>query len=136
MAKEIVNSPDTLKGYRVVQDEREIMEALSNGETVMHWESGNSMFPLLKNMEYCRISPVNINELQDKKSIVGKPVFCHFVYPGYGDCYMVHRCTDMYERDGETYFKIESTDNQVFGWTQDIYGIAESTNIFQDDLWS
>ena len=41
-------------------------------------------------------------------------------------------------RDEQRYFKIESTGDQFFGWTKDVYGIAEKTNIFQDEsvLWS
>lgn len=142
MAKEIVNNPETLHGYKVVQDGKEIYEALQKGETVMHWESGNSMFPLLKNMEYCKIYPVGDNKFV-KDTILGKPVFCSFKYRDrednkIKDAYMVHRCTEVYERDGELYFKIESTDGTVFGWTTNVYGIAESTNIFQDEmaLWN
>ena len=146
MKKEIVNQPEELQGFRVVQDEKEIMEALKKGETVMHWEAGNSMYPLLMHMEYCKISPIEkvfetIN-IEGRQYFVGKPVFCHFVYPlkqgGYGDFYMLHRCTEVYERDGEVYYKIEGTDGTNFGWTKDVYGIAESTNIFQDEsiLWS
>ena len=55
--KEIVNQPKELKGYRVVQDGDDIMKALMDGETVMHWESGYSMYPLLSHLEYCKISP-------------------------------------------------------------------------------
>jgi hypothetical protein len=143
MEKEIVNEPKELKGFRVVQDGKEIMEALKNGETVMHWESGYSMHPILMHMEYCKIEPIGeITVEMSKGFIIGKPVFCHFVYPlkegGFGDFYMVHRCTEMYTRDGEVYFKIEGTDGNCFGWTKDVYGIAESTGVFQDEvaLWN
>jgi hypothetical protein len=139
---EIVNEPKELKGYRVVQDGKEIFEALKKGETVMHWEAGNSMHPILMHMEYCRIRPIGkITVGIDKEFIIGKPVFCHFVYPlkegGYEDFYMVHRCTEIIERDDELYFRIEGTDGTNFGWTKDVYGIAESTGVFQDEsvLW-
>lgn len=138
MKKEIVNEPKELQGYRVVQDNEEIFKALQNNETVMHWESGNSMYPLLMHMEYCKISPA------EKKDInIGDPVFCKFVYfdkinNKQEDIYMVHRCTDKVVRDGEPYFKIEGTDGTVFGWTKNVYGKAESTNVFQDEraLWA
>jgi len=143
MKKEIVNQPEEINGIRVVQDEKEILSALQNGETIMHYEFGNSLFPILKSGEYCRIRPIGeITVGIDKELIIGKPVFCHFVYPikegGYGDFYMVHRCTEIIERDGELYFRIEGTDGTNFGWTKDVYGIAESTGIFQDEsvLWS
>ncbi len=134
MAKEIVNSPKEINGLRVVQDGKEIMEALINGERVMHWESGFSMHPLLQNMEYCIIYPLKTPVL-NKDFVLGKPVFCHFSYPlregGVGDFYMVHRCTEIYDRDGEQYFRIEGTDGRQFGWTKDVYGYAKSTNIFE-----
>ena len=147
MKKTIVNEPKELEGFRVVQDGAEIMEALSNGETVMHWESGYSLHPLISHMEYCKITPIDkiyerIN-IEGNNFFVGKPVFCRFVYKdkesGYPrDIFMVHRCTEVYERDGERYFRIESTDGTHFGWTTDVYGIAENTGIFQDErvLWN
>jgi len=146
MKREIVNEPKEVKGFRVVQDGKEIMEALKKGETVMHWEAGNSMMPLLMHMEYCKISPIDkVFETINIKGwdyFVGKPVFCHFKYTlkegGFGDFYMVHRCTEVYERDGEVYFRIEGTDGTHFGWTKDVYGVAESTGVFQDEvvLWN
>jgi hypothetical protein len=145
MKKEIVNEPKEVKGFRVVQDGKEIMEALKAGETVMHWESGYSMHPIISHMEYCKIIPIDkvfegIN-IKGWDYFVGKPVFCHFVYKteqGYQDFYMVHRCTEVYERDGEVYYRIESTDGTHFGWTKDVYGVAESTGVFQDEvvLWN
>ena len=59
MKEEIIlnNQPKDIDGFRVVQEGEEIFKALQNGETVMHWESGNSMFPILKNREYCKIIP-------------------------------------------------------------------------------
>lgn len=137
MEKIIVDQPKEIDGLRVVQDGKEIYEALQKGETVMHWESGNSMFPLLMHMEYTKIHPA------EKKQVkTGDPVFCGFKYKDREDgqiktAYMVHRCTEVFVRNGEFYFKIEGTDGTVFGWTKDVYGIAESTNIFQDEkvLW-
>ena len=136
MEKQIVNEPKEIDGYRVVQDGKEIYEALSKGETIMHWESGNSMYPILMHMEYCKIHPVKKQEINK-----GDAVFCKFLYRNeerkISDFYMVHRCTDIVVRGDEYYFKIESTDNTLFGWTKDVYGVAESTNIFQDEeaLW-
>lgn len=137
MKKEIVNEPKELYGYRVVQDGEEIKKALENGETVMHWEAGDSMYPLLMHMEYCKIRPV------EKEAVSpGDPVFCGMKYRGEDgelhDYYMVHRCTEILVRGGERYFKIESTSNQFFGWTKDVYGVADRTSIFQDEsvLWS
>ena len=137
MDRKIVDRPEYIDDVRVVNDYEEILKAMENGETIMHFEWGDSLYPILQNGEYCKITPLN-----DKVKVnVGDPVFCHFVYPltdgGTGDFYMVHRCTDMYKRGDVTYYKIESTDNQFYGWTKDVYGVAESTNVFQDEkiLW-
>ena len=126
MAKEIrfVNRPHDVDGYRVVDDGEEIKQALLNGETVMHWEFGNSMFPFLKSGEYCLIHPINSPDEVN----VGNPVFCTFK----GAYHMVHRCTDKYERDGITYYQISTTDGRVYGWTNEVWGVAESTNVFQE----
>ena len=134
MEKRIVNQPENVDGYRVVQEGEDVYKALKEGEIVMHWEAGNSMYPLLKHMEYCKIIPLGETVL-NKEFVIGKPVFCHFVYPDGDkliDVYMVHRWTEIYERDGELYFRIEGTDGTHFGWTKDVYGIAESTNVFED----
>lgn len=51
--KRYVDSPKEIDGIRVVQDDLGILEALKRGETVLHWESGNSMYPILfKIMQY------------------------------------------------------------------------------------
>jgi hypothetical protein len=126
MAKEMrfVNRPDTLDGLRVVDDGEDILQALQNGETVMHWEFGNSMFPYLKSGEYCKIRPIaSIDEVN-----IGDAVFCTFR----GAYHMVHQCTNKYERDGHVYCQISTTSGTVYGWTDEVWGIAESTNVFQE----
>lgn len=128
MANELrqVNRPAEVDGYRVVDDGEEIRQALVNGESVMHWEAGNSMFPILKHMEYCLIRPIKSPD----EVMVGEPVFCTF----HGQYHMVHRCTDKYERNGVTYFQISTTDGRVYGWTNEVWGVAQSTNVFQ--VWT
>lgn len=60
--RKIVNNPTTLKingdELRVVQDNEEILKCLKNGESVVHWEGGYSLHPIIQNMEYCKISPI------------------------------------------------------------------------------
>lgn len=132
MKKIIVNEPDTIEGLRVVQDGKEIYKALQNGESVMHWEAGNSMHPLIMHMEYCLIEPAKKEDIRQ-----GEGVFCKFRYINRNgepeDFFMVHRCTEIYNREGELWFKIESTDNQLFGWTKHVYGRAHATGYFQDE---
>lgn len=132
MKKEtFVDNPETIDGFKVVNDENEILKCLQNNETIMHYEFGDSLFPILKSGEYCRIRPTKPKDVRK-----GDPVFCSFDYihpetHTEEKAYMVHRCTDIYNRDGVLYFKIETTGGYCYGWTKDVYGIAESTNIFQ-----
>lgn len=122
----IVNDPKIIDGLRVVQDENEIAKALENGETVMHWELGNSMAPIIRNAEYCKISPLNGTEVKR-----GDAVFCKMDE----DYYMVHQVIEISDSgyDGKKWYKIGSTNSTIFGWTQDVLGIAKGTDIFQCD---
>lgn len=121
----IVREPEEIDGLRVVQDEKEIAKALKNGETVLHWELGDSMAPLINNAEYCKIMP--IKNVDDVKR--GDAVFCK-MEDGY---YMVHQVWEISDcgHDGKKWFKIGSTMSTIFGWTQNVLGIAKGTNIFQ-----
>ena len=120
-----VLKPATIEGCPVVQDGEEIYARLMNGETVYHWEEGDSMTPILRDREYCRIIP-----LDDQKVRIGDAVFCDFD----GDCkFMVHMVTMISDNryDGKRYYQIGSTNGMIFGWTSTIYGIAYGTNIFE-----
>lgn len=122
--RQFVDNPPEINGIRVVQDGIEIYKALITGETVYHWEFGNSMFPILMSGEYCKIRPI----MDPHEVNVGDAVFCSFQ----GKYFMVHRCVDKFERDGIVWFKIATTGDAVYGWTHEVFGIAESTNIFQN----
>ena len=123
--RRIVNGPEKLDGFRVVSNGTEILDALRNGETVMHWETGDSMFPILMSREYCKIRPLGEGE----EANVGDAVFCTFN----GKYHMVHRCSDKYNRNGRVYYQISTTGGEVYGWTSEVWGVAESTDIFQKE---
>ena len=120
----IVNDPEYIDGLRVVQDSEEIAKALGKCETVMHWELGDSMTPIINNAEYCKIK--RVTDLREIK--VGDAVFCKV--NGY---YMVHQvvCISDSGHDGRLWFKIGSTDGTIFGWTQEVLGHAYGTDIYQ-----
>lgn len=123
--KRVVNDPMTIDGLRVVQDDNEIAMAMKNGETVYHWELGHSMEPLIRNAEYCKITPIeNVDDVK-----VGDAVFCK-LEDGYYMVHMVLKISDS-GHDGKKWFQIGSSWNSVYGWSQDILGIAKGTNIFQ-----
>ena len=50
--RKYVKSPKEIDNIKVIQDGQKIKEALLNGETVMHWEYGDSMYPILMSGEY------------------------------------------------------------------------------------
>jgi hypothetical protein len=125
-----VDQPTKIDGFRVVQDSEEIAEALRNGETVYHWEAGDSMSPMLRHMEYCKIVPLGADEIKE-----GDAVFCKlnsdtnplFHY------YMVHQVWQKanFGHDGKTWYKIGSTMSTIFGWSSEVLGKAYGTDIFQ-----
>ena len=128
MKKVFLNHPLTIDGFRVIDDYEQIKTAIDNGETIMHYEFGDSMFPILMNGEYCKIIPTNKNDIN-----VGDAVFCKMDYRkiGYGEVFMVHRCTDIVDSEGERFFKIESTSGTLYGWTTEVYAKCESTSYFE-----
>ena len=125
----IVNEPQEIDGIRVVQDPYEIEKALKNGETVYHWEMGDSMSPLIKHMEYCKIKPCVPIDVKR-----GDAVFCVLHDEMGGVWPMVHQVWEISDAShtNELWFKIGSTRTSIFGWTKEVYGIAKGTDIFQE----
>lgn len=127
--KKIVNEPKEIDGVRVVQDSWEIAEALKNGESVYHWEFGDSLTPLIRDKEYCLIKPCVPIDVKR-----GDCVFC-ILDDGMGHEYpMVHQVWEISDAShtNELWFKIGSTMSTIFGWTKKVYGIAKGTNIYQE----
>ena len=126
----IVNNPKTIDGLRVIQDPEEMEQALKNGESFYHWEFGDSMSPLIKNMEYCKITPCVPNDVKR-----GDAVFCVLTHEMSGGRWaMVHQVWEISDAShtNELWFKIGSTSSSIFGWTKEVYGIAKGTDIFQE----
>lgn len=127
-----VDQPTEIDGFRVVQDSEEIAKALRNGETVYHWEAGDSMSPMLRHMEYCKIVPVAHTD--DVKE--GDAVFCKLNSDANPmlHYYMVHQVWQKadFGHDGKTWFKIGSTMTTIFGWSSEVLGKAYGTDIFQE----
>jgi len=125
--KRFVGDVDNIDGVRVVQDYDDIYRAMQNGETVLHWEYGNSLAPLINNGEFCKIKPCVPAEVKR-----GDVVFCVLggQYP------MVHQVTEISNASytGELWFKIGDTHDTTYGWTKEVYGIAVGTNIFYEEV--
>ena len=125
----IVDNPISLeiegKEIPVVQSYESIKKFLDEGKTVVHWEGGDSLHPVIKNMEYCKISPISIDDVK-----VGDCVFCRLD----SKYFMVHRVNDIINHNVQgKWFKIGNTWDNTYGWTQDVYGIAEATDVFQQE---
>lgn len=119
---EIVKSPTTIHGIRVVQDEEEARKALMNGETVCRFEYGKSMEPILRNGEYAKLTPItNVDEIKR-----GDAVFCRV--HGVLMTHMVWEISDC-SYNGEKWFKIGSSMSSIFGWTNEVYAIARGMNV-------
>lgn len=107
-----VNSPKTLDGLRVVQNYDDIINILRSGETIAHWERGNSMFPILRDSQYVRLEPIH------EQPQVGDAVYC--CVHGYWMCHMVwvvNRHTNQ--------CLIGSTSGDLYGWTDEIIAIGK-----------
>ena len=125
-----VNEPREIDGIKVVQDYEEIAKSLSNHEGVYHWEAGDSMTPLIRHMEYCKIVPCSPFDVKR-----GDAVFCKMKDPASGnEYYMVHQVWEISDcgHDGRKWFKIGSTGTSVFGWSCEVLGKAYGTDIFQE----
>lgn len=130
MIRTIVDNPQTIDGLRVIQDPNEMKSALNNGETFYHWESGDSMSPLINNMEYCKIKPCTPTEVKR-----GDAVFCVMKDSTGNEYPMVHQVWEISDASHteELWFKIGSTMSIIFGWTKDVFGIAKGTNIYNKE---
>lgn len=125
-----VNEPDKIDGFRVVQDYEEMAEALKNGDTIYHWEMGDSMEPLINNMEYCKVRPL----IDGEEVKEGDAVFCKVSCEDKKEHYMVHMVLQKSNagHDSKTWYKIGNTSTMVFGWTNEILGLAYGTDIYQE----
>lgn len=128
MRRIIEGDQDYIDGIKVVQENDEILEELLKGNTVLHWEFGDSMSPLIRNTEYCKIAPCNPIDIHE-----GDAVFCDIEYEGHAYL-MVHMVGKIStaSHEGCRWFQIVSTNGTIFGWTRNVYGKAVGTDIFQN----
>lgn len=120
-----VDNITKIRTYKVVNDIKEAITYLANGETIARFEFGDSMAPILKNGEYCIITPITTDNINDIK--VGDAVLCEV--NGYLMTHMVIAISDA-SANGR-YFLIGNSNMELYGWTQNIFGKAIGTNICQ-----
>lgn len=110
--------------YPSVDDYKDIKKHMDNGEAVVHWEFGNSLFPVIRNKEYCLIKPLK----KDEQINDGDCVFCKI----FGEYYMVHRVIESVAVRNEIWYRIGDTWGKTYGWTTEVYGKAYSTDVYED----
>lgn len=130
MAK-LVNNPEKINDIRVAKNYDEVMEAMRNHESVMYYEFGDSLYPLVRSGEYVHITPCVPIDVKR-----GDVVFCILEDRAGNECPMVHQVWEISNAShtGELWFKIGSTMSTIFGWTTRVYGIARGTDVFQENI--
>lgn len=130
----LVNNPTEILGEKVIQDNREILESLIKGIPCCKFEWGNSLYPIIRDGEYVRILPINLNNNFALDRIkVGDVVFCEFATADGEPFYMIHMVTAISyaHYSNKPWFKIGSTHGETYGWTQKIYGLCYGTDYIQ-----
>lgn len=118
-----VNSPKNIDGIEVVQENEAILEHLIHGDSVYHWERGESMEPVLHDKEYCLIKPIP----KDYEIKQGDAVFCNV------NGYLMTHIVWMVSNTAKTpYYLIGSTSGSLYGWTNQVFGIAYGTRILEN----
>ena len=118
-----VTNPETINNVQVLNNEFDALEALLNGEEVMRFERGTSMEPVLKDGEYAHLKPIkNLNEVS-----IGDAVFCKV--RGYLMTHMV--LMKSLTKENHPYFLIGSSRYEFYGWTDEIYALAYSTDVIE-----
>ena len=85
------------------------IQKLTNGETIISKEPGNSMLPLLKSKQPVRLAPVKWEDCK-----VGDIVFCKVR----GNCF-THLVKGKKEKRG---LLIGNNHGRINGWTKNVYG--------------
>lgn len=128
-----VSFPNEIDGIKVVQDEVTVAKCLNNGEKICRFEWGDSMRPILRHGEYAVVIPISEYGLDNIKR--GDAVFCKMSDINGNSYYMTHMVWEISYSgyDGAPWFKIGSSNNSIYGWTQDILGYAKGMDVFEDE---
>lgn len=110
--------------FDIVNDPIEAIKQLRQGKTVLRYEWGDSMLPLLQSGEYCKLIP------KEKTTInVGDAVFCEV-----NGCVMTHMVmmiSNIQDKPmyliGSPNFNHETNSFPIYGWTSNIFAKAIGT---------
>ena len=108
------NIPEQIDGMDVIQETTIAYDSVRSGQTIARYEFGDSMFPILKSGQFCKIVP-----LTEKDEI--KQGDC--VFSNIDGCINTHMVWLISENEkGEKMYCIASTSGHIMGWTKDIAG--------------
>ena len=117
-----VEKPSQIDDVKVVSSYRDALIELKQGNPCCMFENGISMFPILFDREYCKLTPV---EKPSEEIKVGDGVLCSV-----NGSMMIHRVTDIVHTENKgIWFQIGSTYGYIFGWTDErsVYAKASET---------
>ena len=120
-----VENPSTINDVIVENDVLKVIQLLNNGNKVARFEFGDSMMPILQSGEYCILTPFNSDK---QEANIGDIVFC--IVNGYVMTHMV-LLKSRNSKNEKPYYLIGGTNGQLYGWTNEIYAIAEGTRILE-----
>lgn len=127
--KKFVRQPKELFGFPVIQQESDLVNALTQGLTVARFEFGDSLSPIINSGEYCILKPISEND----EIKVGDVIFGLVRSFGGNYAYMTHMVLNISDSGyGKTkWYQIGSSWGDIFGWTNQILAKAEGTNVFE-----
>ena len=118
--------PTVLQDCPVVQDVPKAVECLvENKVTIARYEYGNSMMPILRSGQFCKIRPLDIGEQAE----VGDALFCYV--NGYVGTHMVLTKSNI--DPNRTWYLIGMTNMQPLGWTSMVFGIATAMDVLVEE---
>lgn len=108
---EKVHNPKTLYGLRVAQEIEDVLDKLSQGETVARFEYGTSMEPIFQSGQYARLT--KLREMPK----AGDAVFCKV--DGVWMTHMVWICNNATGK-----CLIGNTHGEIYGWAEEVLAKA------------
>lgn len=116
---EYLKNETTVDGLKVIEDINEAVKVLENGETIAHWEWGESMMPILQSGQYVRLTPCYTTP--DVGDIVLGYVNSHWT---------CHLALKVNKASG--WCQIGTTNGEEIGWTKDILAIGKPMPYIQN----
>ena len=116
--KTYLKNVTTIDGLKVIADLNEAVETLLNGETVAHWEWGESMMPILESGQYVRLTPT-----------YNHPKSGDIVLANVDGKWTCHLALMVNEASG--WCLVGTTSGDVIGWSNNVLAIGKPMPYFE-----